>query len=179
MSEGNGEMHAALKTALEELLPEMLRDHAAAPVAQVPAPPVAQTLRPSTWHPSHQAPDPAKAAKEQYHAEQVEPTAGVEHVRLKDDRDLDAFVRALAHRLANPTEREAIASGRIRFTMSGAAAAPATAVSDRFERGAVTERVIEQAAANGGVLRLGPRAVLTPMGRDRARALGVRIEREV
>jgi hypothetical protein len=112
------------------------------------------------------------------HAEHVEPTGGVERVRLHDDRDLDAFVRALAHRLANPAEREAIASGRIRFTMSGAVAT-ATAVADRIERGAVTERVIEQAAANGGVLRLGPRAVLTPMGRDRARALGVRIEREV
>ena len=41
-----------------------------------------------------------------------------------------------------------------------------------------TERVIDRAAANGGVLIIGPRAVLTPMGRDRARALGVRIERE-
>ena len=179
MSEGNGEMHAALKTALEELLPEMLRDHAAAPVAQVPAPPVAQTLRPSTWHPSHQAPDPAKAAKEQYHAEHVEPTGGVERVRLHDDRDLDAFVRALAHRLAHPGEREAIASGRIRFTMSGATAPAPAVAADRIERGAVTERVIEQAAKSGGVLRIGPKAVLTPMGRDRARALGVRIEREV
>ena len=28
-------MHAALKSALQELLPDMLRDHAAAPVAQV------------------------------------------------------------------------------------------------------------------------------------------------
>ena len=53
MSEGD--MHAALKSALQELLPDMLRDHATAPVAQVPAPPVAQTLRPSTWHPPQQA----------------------------------------------------------------------------------------------------------------------------
>ena len=30
---GTGEMHAALKTALAELLPDMLRDHASAPVA--------------------------------------------------------------------------------------------------------------------------------------------------
>lgn len=180
MSEGNGEMHAALKTALQELLPDMLRDHTAAPVAQVPAPPVAQTLRPSTWHPSHQAPDPAQAAREQYNAEHAAPTGGVEHVRLKDDRDLDAFVRALAHRLEHPAERAAIAAGRIRFTMSGTAAAPAapTGGTERLERGAVTERVVERAAQNGGVLVLGRRAVLTPMGRDRARALGVRIERE-
>jgi len=42
----------------------------------------------------------------------------------------------------------------------------------------VTERVIERAAAEGSVLVLGPKAVLTPMGRDRARALGVKIQRE-
>ena len=182
-----GEMHAALKTALAELLPDMLRQHGTAPVAQVPAPPVAQTLRPSTWDPSQQAPDPAKAAKEQFHAEQAGVTAsgGVEHVRLKDDRDLDAFVRALAHRLASPVEREAVLAGRIRFTLTAAAAhaAPAPAATpggaERIDSGAVTERVVERAAQNGGVLVLGPRAVLTPMGRDRARALGVRIERGV
>ena len=180
---GSGEMHAALKDALQELLPDMLRQHGAAPVAQVPAPPVAQTLRPSTWHPSQQAPDPAKAAKEQYHAEHAAAPAagGVEHVRLKDDRDLDAFVRALAHRLESPAERAAVIAGRLRFTMSGAAAPAAPAApsggTERIERGAVTERVVERAAQNGGVLVLGPRAVLTPMGRDRARALGVRIER--
>ena len=174
----DGEMHAALKSALQELLPDMLRDHAAAPVAQVPAPPVAQTLRPSTWHPTQQAPDPAAAAREQFHAEQSHAPGGVEHVRLHDDRDLDAFVRALAHRLGSPAEREAVLAGRVRFTMSGATAPAAAVATDRIERGAVTERVIEQAAKNGGVLRIGPKAVLTPMGRDRARALGVRIERE-
>ena len=95
-----GEMHNALKTALAELLPDMLRDHANAPVAQVPAPPVAQTLRPSTWHPSQQAPDPAGDT-----APAVAPAAGgTEHVRIKDDRDLDAFVRSLARRLEHPSE---------------------------------------------------------------------------
>ena len=60
---GTGEMHNALKTALAELLPDMLRDHASAPVAQVPAPPAAQTLRPATGPPSRQAPDPAGARR--------------------------------------------------------------------------------------------------------------------
>ena len=50
--------------------------------------------------------------------------------------------------------------------------------AERIERGAVTERIIERAAENGGVLVLGPKAVLTPMGKDRARALGVQIQRE-
>jgi len=176
VSEGTGEMHAALKSALQELLPEMLRDHGAAPVAQVPAPPMPQTLRPSTWDPADQAPDPAGRVAAP--AAPAAPHAGVEHVRLRDDRDLDAFVRALAHRLGSPAEREAIISGRLRFTLSDAAASAPASAADRIERGAVTERIIERAAKGGGVLRLGPRAVLTPMGRDRARALGVRIERE-
>ena len=176
----SAEMHTALKTALAELLPDMLREHQSAPVAQVPAPPVAPTLRPSTWHPSQQAPDPAGNV-----APAAAPAAGsaVEQVRLKDDRDLDAFVRSLARRLEHPAERAAIAAGHIRFTMTGhgtSAAAPAHATSgtERIERGAVTERIIERAAAHGGVLVLGPKAVLTPMGKDRARALGVQIQRE-
>lgn len=181
-AQGTGEMHAALRTALQELLPDMLRDHAhgPAPVPQVPAPPVAQTLRPSTWSPADQAPDPAGRT-----AAPAAPAPGadarVEHVRLQTDRDLDAFVRALAHRLESPAERAAVMAGRLRFTLSGGhAAAPGapSANAERVERGAVTERVVERAATAGGVLVLGPKAVLTPMGKDRARALGVRIERE-
>ncbi len=181
-TQGTGEMHAALRTALQELLPDMLRDHAhgPAPVPQVPAPPVAQTLRPSTWDPADQAPDPAGRTA----AAPAPAPAGdarVEHVRIGSDRDLDAFVRALAHRLESPAERAAVMAGRLRFTLSGGhAAAPGAPSADaqRVERGAVTERVVERAAKAGGVLVLGPKAVLTPMGKDRARALGVRIERE-
>jgi len=185
---GTGEMHAALKTALQELLPEMLRDHAhgASPVPQVPAPPVAQTLRPSTWNPADQAPDPAGRTAAAPAPAPAAPTgdARVEHVRIGSDRDLDAFVRALAHRLESPAERAAVMAGRLRFTLghagggsAGAAPAPA-GDAQRVERGAVTERIVERAAKAGGVLVLGPKAVLTPMGKDRARALGVRIERE-
>jgi len=48
----------------------------------------------------------------------------------------------------------------------------------RVDRGAVTERVVNEAAAAGCRLVLGPSAVLTPSGRDRARQLGVEIEQE-
>jgi hypothetical protein len=48
----------------------------------------------------------------------------------------------------------------------------------RIERGAVTERAVQAAAGAGARLVLGPRAVLTPLARDRARALGVPIEKE-
>ena len=52
------------------------------------------------------------------------------------------------------------------------------AVVVRVARGAVTERTIKKAAEAGGRLVLGPGAVLTPLARERARALGIDIERE-
>ena len=48
----------------------------------------------------------------------------------------------------------------------------------RIEKGAVTERHVREAAEKGARLVLSPRAVLTPMARDRARSLGVEIEKE-
>ena len=48
----------------------------------------------------------------------------------------------------------------------------------RVERGAVTEKVVRDAARAGERLVLGPGAVLTPLARDRARASGVEISRE-
>ena len=48
----------------------------------------------------------------------------------------------------------------------------------RVEAGAVTERAVKEAAKAGARLVLSPRAVLTPMARDRARSLGVEIEKE-
>jgi len=57
----------------------------------------------------------------------------------------------------------------------GGATGPA---DHRIEKGAVTERVVQAAARAGARLVLGPRAVLTPLARDRARTLGVPIEKE-
>ena len=48
----------------------------------------------------------------------------------------------------------------------------------RIERGAVTEKVVREAARAGQRLVLGPGAVLTPLARDRARASGVEISKE-
>jgi hypothetical protein len=58
--------------------------------------------------------------------------------------------------------------------VNGSAGPPAR----RIERGAVTEKVFRDAAWAGERLVLGPRAVLTPLARDRARASGVEISRE-
>jgi len=48
----------------------------------------------------------------------------------------------------------------------------------RVARGAVTERVVRDAAQAGERLVLGPGAVLTPLARDLARASGVEISKE-
>lgn len=58
--------------------------------------------------------------------------------------------------------------------VNGSAGLPAR----RIERGAVTEKVVRDAARAGERLVLGPGAVLTPLARDRARASGVEISRE-
>ena len=94
--------------------------------------------------------------------------ARTETVRIESDADLAAFVRSVLD------QGDAIRGGRLRFTLGGRAAPGRHAVA----HGAVTERTIKKAADAGGRLVLGPGAVLTPLAREKARALGVDIERE-
>jgi hypothetical protein len=126
-----------------------------------------------------------------------------ETVNLSTDEDLAAFVTRLL--ALDPQGREDLRAGRKRFRLAvpsysqtpPAPSAPApggsgshgsgglTAVNGsagpparRIERGAVTEKVVRDAARAGQRLVLGPRAVLTPLASDRARASGVEISRE-
>jgi hypothetical protein len=107
-----------------------------------------------------------------------------EVVSLADDADLDRFVRRVAALCEDPAQRAAIAGGRQRFRLAGPAARPSTDKGSpasgvtRVDRGAVTERTVAKAAADGARLVLGPRAVMTPLARDKARVLGVEIEKE-
>lgn len=130
-------------------------------------------------------------------------SGGTEKVRLASDRDLDAFVRRIVALSSNPRTRAQLVAGQLRFTLAdgqagGLAGGPAgvqagvqaggwTAAgtaprgggpAHRVERGAVTERTVVEAAERGQRLLLGRRAVLTPLARDRARTLGVPIEKE-
>ena len=128
----------------------------------------------------------------------------VETVNLSTDEDLAAFVARLLDLDADT--REDLRAGRKRFrlaapgqpqvptvtraptiTAAPGAGAPngLTAVNGsagpptrRIERGAVTEKVIRDAARAGERLVLGPGAVLTPLARDRARTSGVEISKE-
>ena len=122
--------------------------------------------------------------------------APVEQVALRTDADLDALVRRVASLCEDPTRRAALKDGRHGFRLAGGtaandrrpvvsahsahSAAPAYPASGtvRIERGAVTERTVAKAAADGARLVLGAKAVLTPLARDKARVLGVEIEKE-
>ena len=73
-----------------------------------------------------------------------------------------------------PRAREASRRG----TSAGEPRGGAALTVRRVEKGAVTERAVIAAARAGERLVLGPRAVLTPLARDKARALGVPIEKE-
>jgi hypothetical protein len=165
------EARAMLRELLQEALAQPNGHRAAEPagaVPPVPAPPVAAVLRPSTW-----SRPPAEGEVIGGSAD-----GGVERVTLDSDDDLDRFVRALLARFENTRDREAIRAGRLRFALARRGAADTAPGAVRVERGAVTERKVDEAAKAGARLVLGPRAVLTPLARDRARAVGIEIERE-
>jgi hypothetical protein len=102
-----------------------------------------------------------------------------EEVAMRTDADLDGFVRRLAALCADPKRRAALQQGQHAFRLA-AASEPSSVAGDvvRIDRGAVTERTVSRAAAQGARLVLGKGAVLTPLARDKARSLGVAMEKE-
>jgi hypothetical protein len=142
---------------VRELLSEALANGA---TPQVPPPPVAAVHRPSSWS------QPAAPGEVIGNGA----SARTEVVRIENDADLAAFVSTVLD------HGEAIRQGRLRFTLGRDAASAAGII--RVAHGAVTERKIKQAADAGARLVLGPGAVLTPLAREKARALGIDIERE-
>ena len=107
-----------------------------------------------------------------------EDVESVETVSLRTDEELRAFVLRLLHLFENPKQRDAVRAGRLRFRLAAGVVPGSVRPAHRVEKGAVTEAMVCRAAEAGARLVLGRRAVLTPLGRDRARAAGVEIERE-
>jgi hypothetical protein len=109
-------------------------------------------------------------------------------VVIATDADLTAFVRRVAALCEDAEVRAALQDGRHGFRLMGASPGlvtvggrldrPAAEPVTRIDRGAVTERAVLKAAAQGARLVVGRGAVLTPLARDRARSLGVEIEKE-
>ncbi|WP_088317639.1 hypothetical protein [Kineosporia sp. R_H_3] len=106
--------------------------------------------------------------------------ARVEDVRVTDDADLAAF----AARVLDLGDD--VRAGRVTFRLvagpAGRAATSATVAAEngthRVDRGAVTERHVRAAETAGRRIVVGPRAVVTPLARDRARTAGVEIVRD-
>lgn len=101
--------------------------------------------------------------------------SGVEAVRIASDADLMAFARKVIERQA------AVTSGQLRFTLAGSTPAGAgspnvVSLPGAALQGVVTEQIVDR-QASAGVLVLAPGAVITPLARDRARKLGLKIER--
>jgi hypothetical protein len=165
---------------LRELVREVLRDVLPGLANQpVPPPPTVPPAVPPTpdpvVSPAPPAPGPARAAGG--YETVSRPGLEARPVRLATDEELHEFVLQIIALADNPKRRRDLLGGRLRFTLA-AAGAPAAAADHRVEKGAVTERAVQAAASAGARLVLGPRAVLTPLARDRARALGVPIEKE-
>lgn len=152
---------------LRALVREVVREAVAGLPAATPKPPP--------------APAPAPTVADQFGLNPTGPRAAdnknrVETVRLTGDKDLDSFVRKLLRLFENPKTRADLKAGRLSFRLAGGAAAGGGAASHRIDSGAVTERQIADMA--GGTLVLGPRAMLTPLAREKARTLGITIQKE-
>jgi hypothetical protein len=147
-------IRALVRQVLRDALPEAVRDKIAAQAADAAAPKKKNEARPAE----------AEASK-------------VEDVAITTDAELAAFVRRVIE------QREAIQSGRLKFRLKRARKSTETETaarggSERIDKGLVTEKKIMAAAKAGKKLVVGKGVVLTPLARDKARQLGVQIERE-
>lgn len=113
--------------------------------------------------------------------------AGGDVVQISTQAQLDAAVRRILADAAKPARRSAITSGKVRFvlagaqgtTLRGAAGSTSSRAPDhRFERGALTERHVRAAGQAGATIIITERVVVTPLAKERARAMGVTITKE-
>jgi hypothetical protein len=114
----------------------------------------------------------------------VSPAAVTEPISLTSNSELFAFVQRILDMATDSATANRLRSGQIRFELSGTShqSHETTPQSNqnglRIERGAVTEAMVKKAAEAGGVLIAGPSAVVTPLAREKARKLGVTINKE-
>jgi hypothetical protein len=115
------------------------------------------------------------------------PTAAEERVAVATDADLIAFARRVLSLAGDPAKAKEIAAGRYPFRLARAAAQHASAPapqpsapavqSHRIDSGVVTESTLNKLPRGLARLLLGPGVTVTPLAKDRARALGLTIER--
>jgi hypothetical protein len=124
----------------------------------------------------------------------------VRPVRIDDDGDLATFVATVLDLARDKVQADRLRSGGLRFALirSSAPFSPPSAPSAgngvvsspepdstsriprpvlQIDKGAVTERMIAQALADGTAIVLGKGAVLTPLARELARRNDLPLER--
>jgi hypothetical protein len=147
-------IRAMVRQVLRDALPEAVREKIAAQAADAATPRKKSEARPADSE-----------------------TSKVEDVGITTDAELAAFVRRVIE------QRETIQSGRLKFRLKRARKSAETESaprggSERVDKGIVTEKKVMAAAKAGKKLVVGKGVVLTPLARDKARQLGVEIERE-
>ncbi len=119
-----------------------------------------------------------------------------EDISIASDADLERFIQRLLALADDAGSRDALKSGRIRFRLaksghrspptlkrpqreerSQPSAAP-SAGGHRIDKGLVAERHVVAAAKGGKKLTVAKGVAVTPLAHDKARQLGVVIERE-
>jgi hypothetical protein len=119
------------------------------------------------------------------------PAAVEERIAIANDADLIGFARRVLSLAGDPAKAKEIASGRYPFRLdrpatTQASAAPASratptapppAQSHRIDSGVVTESTLNKLPRGLSQLLLGPGVTVTPLAKDRARALGLTFER--
>jgi hypothetical protein len=118
-----------------------------------------------------------------------------EEIAITSDSDLHRFVQRLLAMAEDSAVREALKSGQRKFRLAKSAAGPSATPrpqqreesrrptsqntsGNRIDKGLVAERHIVAAAKKGGRLTVAKGVAVTPLARDKARQLGVVIERE-
>lgn len=115
------------------------------------------------------------------------PAQSEERVAIANDGDLVAFARRVLSLAGDPAKAKEIATGRYPFRLARPAAnsAPSSAPppsalpaqSHRIDSGVVTESTLNKLPRGLARLLLGPGVTITPLAKDRARALGLTFER--
>lgn len=119
------------------------------------------------------------------------PPAAEERIAIASDADLAAFARRVLSLAGDPVKAKEIAAGRYPFRLARPAARQAAAPlsqpvtptvnsaaqSHRIDTGVVTESTLNKLPRGLQRLLLGPGVTVTPLAKDRARALGLTFER--
>jgi hypothetical protein len=120
------------------------------------------------------------------------PATAEERIAIANDADLIGFARRVLSLAGDPAKAKEIAAGRYPFRLdrpanvqAGAVPAPRAAPqpsapaaqSHRIDNGVVTESTLNRLPRGLARLVLGPGVTVTPLAKDRARALGLTFER--